>query len=229
MDFAIYYIQHLIEPYLIYCLTKSYFLGVFIPVLWELVEYGMYMILGNYSILFLETEDSVVEPLYDILMYDIGGGILATYIAFTLYHMFDINTIIIKDWSSWSSWRMILLFALKLLVSSPFSAIGWECDSIRRSLLGALCPEDGEYQLFAWGLLGLIAINVAYIFYMFEGTQRYVTLSYPVIVFLTGMQRAVYNVVLAMWISFGISVIFTGYWLYVWCGKKDYNVLPTVP
>jgi len=182
------------------------------------------MILGNYSILFLETGDSVVEPLYDILIYDIGGGILATYIAFTLYHMFDINTIIIKDWTSW---RMILLFALKLLVSSPFSAIGWECDSIRRSLLGALCPEEGEYQLFAWGLLGLIAINVAYIVYVFEGTQRYVTLSYPVLIFLTGVQRAVYNVVLAMWISFGISVIFTGYWLYNWCGQKDYNVLPT--
>ena len=223
MNYTTYYIQHLIEPYLIYCLTKSYFLGVFIPVLWELVEYGMYMILGNYSILFLETEDSVVEPLYDILVYDIGGGILATYIAFTLYHMFDINTIIIKDLTSW---KMVLLFAFKLLVSAPFSAIGWECDSIRRSLLGSLCPEEGEYQLFAWGVLGLIAINVAYIFYMFKGIQRYVTLSFPVVVFLTGMQRAVYNVVLATWISFGISVVLTGYWVYVWYKKKDYKVLP---
>ena len=91
MNYTTYYIQHLIEPYLIYCLTKSYFLGVFIPVLWELVEYGMYMILGNYSILFLETEDSVVEPLYDILVYDIRGGILATYIAFTLYITYNVG------------------------------------------------------------------------------------------------------------------------------------------
>ena len=223
MNYHLFYVQHLIEPYLIYCLTKSYFLGVFIPVLWELVEYGMYSITGNYSILFLETEDSLVEPLYDILIYDIGGGILATYIAFTLYHMFDINTIIIKDWTSW---RMILLFALKLLVSAPLSAIGWECDALTSSIVSSLCPEEGEYQLFAWGLLGLIAINVAYILYVFKGTQRYVTLSYPVIIFLTGMQRVVYNVVLAMWISFGISVICTGYWLYNWCTKKDYNVLP---
>ena len=179
--------------------------------------------LGNYSILFLETEGSLVEPLYDILVYDIGGGILATYIAFTLYHMFDINTIIIKDLTSW---RMILLFALKLLVSAPFSAIGWECNETTSSIVSSLCPEEGEYQLFAWGLLGLIAINVAYIFYMFKGIQRYVTLSFPVVVFLTGMQRAVYNVVLATWISFGISVVLTGYWVYNWCKKKDYKVLP---
>jgi hypothetical protein len=133
--------------------------------------------------------------------------------------MFDINTILIKNFSSW---KMVLLFAFKLLVSAPFSAIGWECNETTSSIVSSLCPEDGEYQLFAWGLLVLIAINVAYIFYMFEGKQRYVTLSYPVIVFLTGMQRVVYNVVLAMWISFGISVIFTGYWLYNWCIKKDY-------
>lgn len=225
MNYHLFYVQHLIEPYLIYCLTKSYFLGIFIPVLWEVLEYGMYSITGNYSILFLETEASAIEPLYDILIYDIGGAILATYIAFTLYHMFDINTIIIKGFSSW---RMILLYVLKAVIGSPLSAIGWECDVTTSSIVNSLCPEDGDYHLFAWGLLGLIAINVAYIVYMFEGTQRYVVLSYPVIVFLTGMQRAVYNVVLAMWISFGISVIFTGYWLYVWCGKKDYDVLPTV-
>lgn len=219
MDFTIYYIQHLIEPYLIYCLTKSYFLGILIPVVWEIIEYFIYNSIGNYSILFLETEESANETIYDILIYDIGGGILATYIAFTLYYIFDINTILIKDLTSW---KMVLLFALKLLVSAPFSAIGWECSTLTSSIVSSLCPEEGEYQLFAWGLLGLIAINVAYIFYMFEGTQRYVTLSYPVIVFLTGMQRLVYNMVLAMWISFGISVIFTGYWLYIWCRKKDY-------
>ena len=219
MDFGIFYIQHLIEPFLIYCLTKSYFLGIFLPVVWEVFEFALVSITGNYSLLFLETDDSDPESLTDILIYDIGGGILATYIAFTLYHMFDINTILIKDFSSW---KMVLLYVLKGLVSAPISAIGWECNETTSSIVSSLCPEEGEYQLFAWGLLGLIAINVAYIFYMFEGTQRYVTLSYPVIVFLTGMQRAVYNVVLAMWVSFGISVIFIGYWLYIWCRKKDY-------
>ena len=219
MDFTIYYIQHLIEPYLIYCLTKSYFVGILIPVVWEIIEYFIYNSIGNYSILFLETEDSANETIYDILIYDIGGGIFATYIAFTMYYIFDINTILIKDLTSW---KMVLLFALKLLVSAPFSAIGWECSTLTSSIVSSLCPEEGEYQLFAWGLLGLIVINVVYILYMFEGTQRYVTLSYPVIVFLTGIQRLVYNMVLAMWISFGISVIFTGYWLYIWCRKKDY-------
>ena len=219
MNYHLFYVQHLVEPYLIYCLTKSYFLGVFIPVLWELIEYAVYSITGNYSIIFLQTEVSSIEPLYDILVYDIGGGILATYIAFTLYHMFDIDNIVIKGLVSW---RMVLLFGLKLLVSSPFSAIGWECDVVTSSIVSSLCPEDGEYQTFAWGLLGLVAINVAYIYYMFEGTQRYVTFSFPIVVFLTAVQRAVYNVVLAMWISFGISVVFTGYWVYVWCRNKDY-------
>lgn len=224
MDFAIFYIAHLVEPYLIYCLTKSYFFGILFPVLWELLEYIIYSVTGNYTILYLETENSVVEDLHDILIYDIGGAILATYIAYTLYHIYDIDNIVIKGLKEW---KMILLYVLKGLISSPFGAIGWDCNETTSTIVSSLCPEDGDYQLFPWGLLGLILINVLYIFYIFQGTQRYVTLSFPVVVFLTGMQRAVYNVVLAMWVSFGISVIFTVYWVYNLCKKNDYGALPT--
>ena len=124
-------------------------------------------------------------------------------------------------------WKMILLYVVKAVISGPISAIGWECDETASSIISSLCPENGDYQLFPWGLLGLILINVIYIFYIFQGKQRYVTLSYPVVVFLTGMQRVVYNANLAMWISVGISVIFTVYWVYILCKKNDYGALPT--
>lgn len=224
MGYYLFYITHLVEPYLIYCLTKSYFLGILIPVMYELLEYVVYSTLGNYSIVYLEDGEGTIESVDNIILYDIGGAILATYIAFTLYHIYDIDNIVIKGLKEW---KMILLYVVKAVISGPISAIGWECDETASSIISSLCPENGDYQLFPWGLLGLILINVIYIFYIFQGTQRYVTLSFPVVVFLTGMQRVVYNVVLAMWISVGISVIFTVYWVYILCKKNDYGALPT--
>lgn len=226
MDFAIFYITHLVEPYLAFCLTQSYFFPILFVVLWELLEYFLYTVTGNYSILFLETEDSIMESMEDILLYDIGGGILSVFTAYSLYSIFEIKDVVVKF--EWSEWKMFLLFAVKVLIVSPFSAIGWECNETTSTIVSSLCPEDGKYQLFAWGLLAIIPINLAYIYYMFQDKpkQLYLALSYPAVVMLTAVQREIYGIVLSMWIVGSASLVFIAYWIYFFVKRRiDYRPL----
>ena len=220
MDYSIFYISHFVEPYLAFCLTQSYFFSILIVVLWELLEYGIYSTTGNYSILFLETENSVMESLDDILLYDIGGGILSVYIGFSLYSIYQVTDTIVKF--ELSEWKMFLLYFVKVILLSPFLAIGWECNESSSTIVSSLCPDESEYQSFPWGLLAYIPINVGYIVYMFQEkpSQLYIAISFPIVIILTAFQMQIHGVILSMWILVGVSAILTIYWLYKFVEKR---------
>ena len=216
-DFSIFYIGHIVDPFLFYCLTRNYILPSFFVVLWEVIEYIIYTLAGNYSIFYLETEDTVMEDLHDILIYDIGGGIMAVYIAFTLYHFYKIENPIIKlDFFTKKTWIFIVLFLIKCTILAPVSSIGWECNKRTSQIMASICPENEEYNVFAWGLIGIILINTIYIWYMFRGEtkQFIIVLTFCGYVMLTGIQRAINGVLITMWSLLVTSIVATLYWMY---------------
>ena len=130
--YGIFYIGHIVEPFLFYCLTQSYFLPILLATVWELTEYSMYLITGNYSILYLEEGVSVMEEPIDVLLYDIGGAVLATYVAYTLYRYFEIQPypVVNLDFYKCKTWWFLFLYVFRsLIILSPPSALGWECSN----------------------------------------------------------------------------------------------------
>ena len=220
MDHSIFYISHFVEPYILYCLTHSYFLPIILVVLWELLEYAIYTITGNYSILYLETENSVMESMSDILLYDIGGGILSVFIAYTLYHIFEIKDIVLE--LKLANWCKFCLFIIKVLLTSPLAAIGWDCNETTSAITAPLCPDDDNYHLFAWGLIGIIPINGFFIYYMFkaDSKQMAIAFAFPIIIMATALQRGVYGILISLWIIAITSVLFMIYWLYTFVRRQ---------
>ena len=221
MDHSIFYISHFVEPYLLYCLTHSYFLPIILVVLWELLEYAIYTITGNYSILFLETENSVMESMSDILLYDIGGGILSVFIAYTLYHIFEIKAIVLE--LKLANWCKFCLFIIKVLLNSPLAAIGWDCNETTSAITAPLCPDDDNYHLFPWGLIGIIPINIAFIYYMFQKdkNQMAIAMTFPIIIMATALQRMVYGILISLWFLIISGLLFVMYWLYIFFRKRS--------
>ena len=43
--FFIFYIAHIIDPFLLYCLTTNAFFGIGVMVIWEILEYAIFSIL----------------------------------------------------------------------------------------------------------------------------------------------------------------------------------------
>ena len=238
-DFSIFYIGHIVDPFLFYCLTKNYLLPILFVVLWEIIEYVTYSITGNYSILFLETADSVMEGLDDILIYDIGGGIVAVYIAFTLYHFYKIEkSIITLDFFTGKTWGFIILFLFRSLVLSPLGAIGWECNATVSQIMASICPDNKEYNDFAWGLIGIVLINTGYIYYMFKGETKQFTIAilFCGFVMLTATQRLVSGIVITMYSLLVMVILATLYWVYYFKitmnsrqRRVDYTQIQTQP
>ncbi len=158
-----------------------------------------------------------MEDLSDILLYDIGGGILAVYIAFTLYHFYRIEkSIITLDFFTGKTWGFLFVFLFRSLLLSPLAAIGWHCNPTVSEIMAFFCPESEKYHIFAWGLIGIILINTFYIWYMFkdERNQFIIALVLSGYIMLTGVQRSISGVVLVMWSLVGMSILMTCYWIY---------------
>lgn len=220
-DYSIFYIGHIVHPFLFYCLTKNYLIPILIVVLWEVFEYILFSTFGNYTPLYLETENSVQEDLENIMIYDIGGGFLAVYVAFTLYYYFEIKEPIIKlDFFKARTWRFCLLFIVRALILAPFSSVGWECVNTS-DILAFFCPEDGEYNTFAWGLIGLFIIDTLYVWYMFKDDRKQMTIVLIVVesIMLTGVQRAISGIVLTFWALVIVSSLMAIYWVVLFIQK----------
>ncbi len=204
--FFIFYIFHIIEPFLFYCLTTNALFSIGVAVLWEILEYGLFSIFGNYSPLFLELDDSEVESLTDILIYDIGGAIVAVAYAHLLYKALP-KPMKARIRLSWQNWRELLPFLVKLIVLSPMSALGWECTTVVESW----CQSNG-YLLFPWGMLAIVPINTLFILYYFEtGSERWWIVGSAWLLFLTAFQRIVPGAFLALTVFTFLTIAL---WLY---------------
>jgi len=207
--FFIFYVGHILDPFLLYCLTTNAFVSIGVAVLWEIAEYGIFSIFGNYSPLFLELNDSEVESLTDILIYDIGGAIVAVAYAHVLYKALQIP-MKARINLSWETWTELLPLLIKVLVLSPVAALGWECAAI----VEGWCQSNG-YMLFPWGMLAIVPINTAFILYYFEAGsesgERWWIVGSAYILFLTAFQRAVPGALLALSLFAFLSIAL---WLY---------------
>lgn len=236
-DYSIFFISHIVEPFLFFCITQNYFLPILLPILWEMFEYLLYTASGNYSFLYLEEGEGDLESLQDILVYDIGGAVLSVYYGYTLYRYYKIDPfpVVKLNFYKCNVWWFIFLFILRGLVLSPVASLGWECSLATRNRLGDFCPSEGEYFPFPPGLLVIALVDIWFVFYMFSGNDRikekYITLSLTIIIILTACQRTIPGIELSMWILGGISGLFTIYWLVIFiqeCIRRrkkrtDYN------
>jgi hypothetical protein len=204
--FFIFYIGHILDPFFLYCLTTNANVSIGVAILWEILEYGIFSIFGNYSPLFLELEDSEVESLTDILIYDIGGAIVAVAYASALSESGQV-AIEPRIRLSWQNWTEILPLLVKVLVLSPMSALGWECATVVESW----CQSNG-YMLFPWGMLAIVPVNTAFILYYFEaGSERWWIVGSAWLLFATAFQRAVPGALLALSLFAFLTVAL---WLY---------------
>ena len=216
--FFIFYIGHIVDPFLLYCLTTSAFWSIGVAVLWEILEYGLFSIFGNYSPLFLEgvgfareerATASEEESITDILIYDIGSAIVAVSYAHLLYKALRIK-MTPRINLSWETWTELLPFFLKALCLSPVSALGWECFA----LVDNWCQSNG-YLLFPWGMLAIVPINTAFILYYFEAGsesgERWWIVGSAYILFATAFQRVVPGAILALSLFTFLTV---SAWLY---------------
>ena len=219
-DYSIFYIGHILEPFLFYCLTQSYFIPILFAIIWELSEYLTYSISGNYSILYLEEGDGPLESIPDILIYDIGAAVLAVYYGYTLYSYFRIRSspVVKLDFYICKTWWFLILYVFRsMIILSPLSALGWECSLATKNRLGDFCPPEGEYFPFPPGLVFIAIVYIWFILYMFSGEDRinekYIALSLTSITIATACQRGVPGIELSMWILAGICGLFTIYWI----------------
>lgn len=211
--FFIFYIGHIIDPFLLYCLTTSAFFSIGVAVLWEILEYAIFSIFGNYSPLFLEglgfEEDGTVaelESLTDILIYDIGGAIVAVAYAHVLYDALGAERIA-RLRLSWGTIMDFLPLVAKVLVLSPLATLGWECAAVVESW----CQSNG-YMLFPWGMLAIVPLNTVFILYYFEaGSERWWIVGSAWLLFATAFQRIVPGAFLALTVFTFLTIAL---WLY---------------
>ena len=214
--FFIFYIVHILDPFLLYCLTTNALLSIGVAVIWEIAEYAIYSIFGNYSILFLQTLESEaeIESLTDILIYDIGGAIVAVSYAHLLYRALRVKmTERVK--LSWKTWTELLPIIVKAICLSPFAALGWECTAVAESW----CQSNG-YMLFPWGMLVIVPVNTLFILHFFAGAEElWWIVGSAWLLFATAFQRTVAGAFLAISL---FSFLTLTLWLYTsFQGRKE--------
>lgn len=222
--FFIFYIGHIIDPFLLYCLTSSAFFSIGVAVIWEILEYAIFSIFGNYSPLFLEglgfEEDGTVaeeESLTDILIYDIGGAIVAVSYAHLLYRALQIQ-MTPRVRLTWQTWTELLPIFLKALCLSPVSALGWECATVVQSW----CQGNG-YMLFPWGMLVIVPVNTLFILHFFaDAEERWWLVGSAWVLFLTAFQRIVPGAFVAICLFSFLTILLWLYGLFR-ANKEDYK------
>ena len=213
--FFIFYIGHIIDPFLLYCLTTNAFFSIGVAVVWEIIEYAIFSIFGNYSILFLETleNEAEIESLTDILIYDIGGAIVAVSYAHVLYKALRIK-MTPRIRLSWETLLEFLPLLVKLLVLSPIAALGWECPAV----VDNWCQSNG-YMLFPWGMLVIVPVNTLFILHFFAGAaERWWLVGSAWLLFATAFQRVVPGAFLAISLFIFLTLML---WLYGLFRRKD--------
>ena len=128
----IFFISHYLDPFFLYCLSNKLWLPILIILIWELIEFIIFEIEGNYSVLFLQENNGEIEPFTDFFIYDIVGGTFSVIVGYLFFKLFSFNKVIlnIKDifqptYCSGFSKPSYYYFILKTIILSPFASIGW--------------------------------------------------------------------------------------------------------
>lgn len=153
---------HIYDPFLAYFVFGNPFLALSVAALWEIMEYLVFSTAGNYSVFFLNEEE--VEPLWDILILDLGGTVVGTLIAASLTFYFDRQFVPLTSlWKGSYKEKMIVIlwFIVRAIITMPLSALGWECNTVVD-----LCTDSG-YHLLPWGVFGILLVNGFYTWYYF--------------------------------------------------------------
>jgi len=154
---------HVFDPFLTYFVFGYPFLALAVAGIWEIMEYVVFETVGHYSVFFLNEEAE--EPLWDILILDIGGTLVGTLIAASLnFHLEGQFTPTSSLWKGDCRNKTIVIavFVVRAIATMPLSALGWECNT-----LVDLCTDSG-YHLIPWGVFGLLLINGLYIWYYYK-------------------------------------------------------------
>lgn len=184
--FELFYIGHILDPFLFYCLTGNYFLPILIPFLWEIFEHIMYSTAKNY-ILYLQVkrEDLFQESLDDILIYDMGFAVLGVLSGYMLFKVTKLEPVFTVGCNN-----QTLLFVFRALILSVPSSVSWTCPQI----VDHWCDEDG-YNVFPWGLIVIMLVDILYIVYyivyMWKDNVKWYILLFCLPVFVSAMQRAI--------------------------------------
>lgn len=154
---------HIFDPFLAYFVFGNPLLALAIAGIWEIFEYVIFESFGHYSVFFFN--DSVGEEVWDILLLDIGGTLVGTLIAANLNFYLQGQFVPVRSlWEGTSQNKafVVIWFVVRAMITMPFSALGWECNSVLN-----LCTDSG-YHLLPWGVVGLLLVNGFYIWYYFQ-------------------------------------------------------------
>ena len=158
---------HVFDPFLAYFVFGYPFLALAVAGVWEIMEYVVFETVGHYSVFFLNDRNE--EPLWDVLILDIGGTLVGTLIAANLN--FYLEGQFVPKTSLWKGdcrekTGVIALFIIRAIITMPLSALGWECNTVID-----LCTDSG-YHLLPWGVFGILLVNGFYIWYYFKDRVR---------------------------------------------------------
>jgi hypothetical protein len=171
---------HIFDPFLAYFVFGYPFLALAIAGIWEIGEYLVFYMFGNYSPIFLNEELS--EPIWDIIILDIGGTLIGTLLAANLsYYFYRQFTPPNSPWTSTVS--VLFWFIFRAILTMTPSGFGWECNKTLD-----LCTSTG-YHLFPWGVIPILIINGIFIWYYFPET-KYWLLTGLVVITLPTLQRS---------------------------------------
>jgi len=182
--FELFYIGHLIDPFLFYCLTGNYFLPILIPFLWEIFEHIMFSTASSY-VFYLEVQrdDIVRESFDDILIYDMGFAVLGVLSGYMLFKAMKLEPVFEAKCNN-----QTLLFVFRALILSVPSSVSWTCPK----MIEHWC-EDG-YNVFPWGLIVIMLVDILYIVYMWKDRKdnvKWYILLFCLPVFVSAMQRTI--------------------------------------
>jgi len=208
--YTIFYISHFLDPFLLYCFTYNALFAIGVALLWEFFEYGLFHTFGNYSILFLEefSADGQLESIEDILFYDIGGAVVAVFLARGILKLVQAPPA--KRFSvQWKAWPLLLLFLAKTLLLSPVASVGWDCID----MLEDWCLDNGR-MLLPWGMFVIAPVNTAFILWFYnddQGPTKWYILITAWLLFATAFQTIVPGAFVAL-VLFSVAAL--GLWLY---------------
>ena len=110
----IFFISHYLDPFFLYCLSKNIWVPIVVITLWELIEFTIFEIFGNYSALFLEGDDGELESFTDIFIFDILGGTMSVLVGYLFFKYYNYDKVILNYKSLFSDLKEIFK-ALKVM------------------------------------------------------------------------------------------------------------------
>ena len=221
--YYLFYITHILMPYLLYVVLLDPLLPLILAVLWEIFE-NLFMkpLLGNYSYLFLEVDDSEMESLTDILLFDIYGAIMGIFSGYLLVRYLKINDPVFVLRCEWNTWKNIIILVAMVLVLSPLTSVGWECKEIL-----PWCVNG--YHLMPWGMFAIMPIYILYIVYIFDAPNRYYIMIPCILIFITAFIQF-YVSIAGAWLAIVLFTILNSIawtWMFI-SDRTDYTRLDNV-